>query len=85
MIISMRSTVVFDDNLYRKARERAAALNTTLSDVVNQALREALFKPKPRESRFEMVVFGDPSAVVSHEPQDFAEALSNDDAKGLGA
>jgi hypothetical protein len=41
LLACMRSTLILDDDLFRKAKRRAAALNTTLSDVVNQALRES--------------------------------------------
>lgn len=37
LLACMRSTLILDDDLFRKAKRRAAALNTTLSDVVNQA------------------------------------------------
>jgi hypothetical protein len=84
MLIYMRSTLVLDDHLFKQARQRAAAQGTTLSEVVNQALRETLAKPIPRPSaRFSMPTFGDPAAANRHEPVDFAEAEQDDDARSL--
>jgi hypothetical protein len=78
----MRTTLVLDENLFRKARERAAASNTTISDVVNEALREALAKPPLKATPFQMLTFGGGETVM-HEPSDFAELLSLDDNASL--
>ena len=55
----MRTTLVIVDVLYKCARKRAALLNVTVSDVVNQALREVLVRPMPVATKFEMVTFVD--------------------------
>jgi hypothetical protein len=68
----MRSTLILDDDLFRRATRRAATLNTTLSEVVNQALRESLSRPVAEPSPFEMVTFGNPRRRVRHEPGDMA-------------
>jgi hypothetical protein len=84
MIIRMRSTLILDDRLFKQARQRAADQGSTLSDVVNQALREALAKPKARPAaKFAMVTFGDPAASHRHEPSDFAAASAADDERSL--
>lgn len=83
MLIHMRSTLVLDDALYKRARERAVALGTTVSEVVNQALREALRKSVPRAERFEMITFGDNSPPRHHDPADFAQSLEEDDRGSL--
>ncbi len=71
----MRSTVVLDDDLFRKAKQRAAELGTSLSEVVNQALRLALAQPRNASSPgFKMVTYGNPRSRVHHEPSDFFEA-----------
>jgi hypothetical protein len=79
----MRSTLILDDHLFKRARQRAAALGTTISEVVNQALREALSKPAPKPSTFAMITFGDPARPQHHEPADFAEAIADDDTRSL--
>lgn len=73
-----------DDALYKRARERAASLNMTVSDVVNQALREVLAKPLPVATKFEMVTFGDATTQTRHEPSDFADVLMQDDGHFSG-
>ena len=80
MLIFMRTTVVLDDELVKQAKKRAAELRTTLSDVINQALREVISKPPAPASHFEMVTAGSKRARVHHEPRDFAAALDEEDA-----
>ncbi len=75
----MRSTLVLDDHLFKQARQRAASLGTTVSDVVNQALREALSKPRTKSVKFTMITFGDAAHAEHHEPADFAGAMEADD------
>ncbi len=84
MIIHMRSTLVLDDHLFKRARQRAAALGTTLSDVVNQALRDALMNPPAKPVKFKMLTFGNASRPVHREPTDFADAVADDDARSVG-
>ena len=79
----MRTTLVLDDILFKKARERATASNTTISDVVNEALREALAKPPLVATPFSMLTFAG-GETKRHEPSDFAELLSLDDTASLG-
>ncbi|MCG5055447.1 MAG: type II toxin-antitoxin system VapB family antitoxin [Myxococcales bacterium] len=79
----MRTTLVLDDNLFKKARERANASNCTISDVVNEALRAALAKPPLIATPFEMLTFAGGETKM-HEPSDFAELLAMDDTASLG-
>src|SRR5262245_8853975 len=58
MLVCMRTTVVLDDELVKKAKKRAAELRTTLSEVINQALREAVARPISKKTDFKMIVFG---------------------------
>jgi hypothetical protein len=83
MLTDMRSTVIIDDDLFRRAKQRAAALNTTLSDVVNQALRQSLAEPILKAPAFHMITFGDPGARVRHEPGDLHAAIDDDDRRSL--
>jgi hypothetical protein len=78
----MRTTVVLDDQLFRRAKQRAAKLNLTLSEVVNQALRQALAEPAVKVEPFSMITHGNPRKRTRHEPRDFARALEDEDLEG---
>lgn len=84
MIILMRTTIVLDDRIFREAKRRAASLGTTLSDVVNQALREVLSRPAEDAPVFRMVTFGKRGGGAHHEPADFADVLESDDRASVG-
>jgi len=83
MLASMRSTLILDDDLFRKAKRRAATLNTTLSDAVNQALRESPSRPVAEASPFEMVTFGNPKRRVHHEPRDIRAVIEDEERDAL--
>ncbi len=54
----MRTTVTIDDSLYRRVKARAAQTGRTVSDVVGDALREAL-RPRVNETQPQQLqVFG---------------------------
>jgi antitoxin component of RelBE/YafQ-DinJ toxin-antitoxin module len=79
MLTDMRSTFVIDDRLFRKIKRLAADLGITMSDVVNQALREFLEKAHPQAQPFQMITFGDRRNRVHHEPAEFTHALDRED------
>jgi len=82
MLTAMRTTLVLDDALLREAKRRAAARGTTLSQVVNEALRAA-FRTEPRRPiPLRLVTYGDPTRPVHHEPEAFKLALDIEDAGG---
>lgn len=83
MLISVRTTLVLDDGLLRRAKRRAAERNLTVSDVVNEALRESLSRPVPTAPPFSMITYGPADHPVRHEPSDFADVLEADDRDGL--
>ena len=83
MLASMRSTLILDDELFKKAKRRAAERGTTLSEVVNQALRESLAKPESPARPFHMTTFGDAKKKVHREPADFHDATEVDDVRSL--
>ena len=84
MIIGMRTTLVLDDGLLRAAKRRAAERNTTLSAVVNDALRESL-REQPRQSRrFRLITFAGTAGRVRHEPEDFKRVLEEEDRDRVG-
>lgn len=54
----MRTTVTIDDSLYRRVKARAAQTGRTVSDVVGDALREAL-RPRSHDRQPQQLpVFG---------------------------
>jgi hypothetical protein len=79
----MRTTLVLDDDVLRKARKRASEAGLTLSELVNLALRDKLAAPDAEPPRFEMITYGQQKPPQAHEPEDFAKALELEDAAGL--
>ena len=83
MCICMRTTMVIDDDLLRRAKKRAAEMGTTVSDVINRALREAFSQHTPPASLppFRMVTFGRGQPQVDHQPAQLARALDEEDKR----
>ena len=79
MITCMRTTLVLDDELFRQTKRRAAERNLTVSDIVNEALRESLRCPARAAPPFSMTTYGRSGRRTHHEPSDFAVALENED------
>jgi len=64
MYARMRTTLILEDRLFRGAKREAGQKGTTLSDVVNQALRNHLLAKAPRQAdaaAFSMPTFGEPT------------------------
>ena len=62
----MRTTLVLDDQVFRRAKREAVGAGVTLSDLVNTALRTYLLRGSvrsPEDRSFSMPVFGDPVPV----------------------
>ena len=61
MYVYMRTTLVLDEQLFRKAKKEAVAAGTTLSEMVNAALRKYLMGGGKKEGKtsFLMPVFGE--------------------------
>lgn len=81
MLTCMRTTLVIDDALLRQAKRRAAERDLTVSDVVNEALRESFRQSAPAAPPFSFVTYGDTGARVRHEPADFAAELEDEDRR----
>ena len=61
MYAYMRTTLVLEDGLFKKAKKEAVAAGTTLSAVMNTALRKHLLGGGKKEGKtsFLMPVFGE--------------------------
>lgn len=82
-ITCMRTTLVLDDALLRQARRRAAERDLTVSEVVNEALRETFGRPVPEAPPFSMATYGRSGRGVRHEPSDFASEIEAEDLDRL--
>jgi len=79
----MRTTLVIEDELFRRTKHRAAERDATLSDVVNDALRTYLAREVSDASPFRLVIYGGPGKIARHEPSDFAQELDTEDSERL--
>lgn len=60
-VSDMKTTLMIDDVILKKAKEQAAARDTTVSELVNQSLRAYLHSPKSGGNpvvSFSMPTFG---------------------------
>ena len=83
MLIRMRTTLIIDDELLKQAKLRAAEWNQTVSDVVNNALRECLTRSAPATTPFSLITYGRTAKRVHHEPTDFEASLEQEDRDRL--
>lgn len=75
MYVSMRTTLVLEDQLFRSAKREAGKKGTTLSEIVNRALRQHFLAKSPDSAgkdTFSMPVFGEPTSV-HQTPQQLAQ------------
>jgi hypothetical protein len=87
MLTHMRTTLVLDDTLATKAKQLAARDHRTLSDVVNQALRDFLTpatRVRDASQPYRALTYGDPTRPVAMEPEDLARLDAPDDHSRLG-
>jgi hypothetical protein len=60
----VKTTLIIEDTIFKKAKEQAAARDTTVSELVSQSLRAYLHAPQASSDAprvFSMPVFGQPS------------------------
>jgi hypothetical protein len=70
----MRTTLEIDDEVFRRAKQRAAERGRTLGEVVTQSLRETLSESAQQAgTAFVMPVFGKAGQIVERS----TEALAN--------
>ena len=83
----MRTTLVLNDKLVIEAKRLAAERRTTLSEIVNEALRERLAQPQRgtrdlgAASDFAIPVFRGVGATVDSKPRALADLDEDDDLR----
>lgn len=68
MALIMKTTLIIDDTILKKAKEQAAARDTTVSELVNQSLRSYLHASPANAGEvraFSMPVFGQAARSTS--------------------
>lgn len=81
MITAMRTTLSVDDDLLAAAKLQAARLNTSLSEVINRALRRGLSEaPATRLREGGTIAYGDPAAptLTSDQVRQLERRLDDD-------
>jgi hypothetical protein len=82
----MRTTLVLDDDVFRRAKTRSAELGSTLSEFVEQALRDVLASKPPEKPRpFVFRTCGDPNGVEDVSPARIKQLADDDDAFRYGS
>jgi hypothetical protein len=77
----MRTTVILNDKLAAEAKRLAAARNTTLSEILNEALRERLARSpaSPSTRFFRVPVFRGQGSPVDSSPAEISR-IGEDEA-----
>ena len=71
--MSKRSTIYFEPELHRALRLKAAALEKSISEIVNDALRQAL-----REDQEDLAAFDERVAEPTLTYEEFLDELKRD-------
>ena len=62
----MRTTITLDDRLFQRLRKRAEASGTSVSGLIERAVRLLLQAPLPeRRDHFELITFGERGQFTS--------------------
>jgi hypothetical protein len=77
----MRTTLVLDDEILKRARHRAIDLGVTLSELVNRSLERVLDEEEAQKELepFQMVTFDGGADEVGHTPEDFKRIMEDED------
>ena len=82
----MRTTIILNDKLAAEAKKLAAESNTTLSDIVNEALRERLARPRAsgKPAVYRIPVFSAGSTNVDSSPSELAYVGEKEELESYG-
>lgn len=77
----MRTTISLDDQILAKLKKRAAESGTSVSRLIEQAVRLLMKAPPPttRQDRFELVTFGAGGRFSRHNIDKTSSLLEADD------
>ncbi|MEX2628075.1 MAG: ribbon-helix-helix domain-containing protein [Ilumatobacteraceae bacterium] len=81
-----RTTIRIDDDLYRRVKAEAARRGRRVSEVIEDAVRDAIRAPEPAESLPELPVFGGSGVQTGVDLTDVASLRERmDDGEQLDA
>jgi hypothetical protein len=80
--VSMRTTLILDDDVARAARHRAVEEGITLGEYVSRALRETLQASTPDAGGVRLLRYGDPARPTSHTPAQLSDLLASQEEAG---
>jgi Ribbon-helix-helix protein, copG family len=83
----MRTTITLDDSLLAQLKRRASESGTSVSKLVEQAVRLFVRAPRPRTTpaSFELVTFGAGGNFSRHNIDKTAALLEADDRERFGS
>jgi hypothetical protein len=83
----MRTTITIDDRLLARLKRRAAESRTSVSKLVEQAVRLFVRRPRPplRPESFELVTFGAGGRFSRHNLDKTAALLEAEDIERLAS
>ena len=82
----MRTTITLDDRLFAQLKKRASESGTSVSRLIDQAIRLLIRTPRPsrRQERFELVTFGAGGRFSKHNIDNASALLEADDVDRFG-
>jgi hypothetical protein len=82
----MRTTITLDDRLFAQLKKRASESGTSVSRLIDQAIRLLIRTPRPsrRQERFELVTFGAGGRFSKHNIDNASALLEADDLDRFG-
>jgi hypothetical protein len=85
MLMHMRTTVTIADEVLEQLKKRAASEGTTVSRLIEDAVRLAA-RPRlePLEAAFELVTFGQGGRFTSLDVDHISELIEQDDVARYG-
>ncbi len=82
----MRTTITLDDGLLAQLKKRAAESGTSVSRLIEQAVRLLIRTPRPRaeQDRFELVTFGAGGRFSRQNVDQISALLETEDVDRFG-
>lgn len=82
----MRTTITLDDRLFAQLKKRAAESGTSVSRLIEQAVRLLIRAPRPQADRtsFELVTFGAGGRFSKQNVDKISALIEADDVERFG-